>query len=38
MWSVPSGYLEDNWGDPGSCQVKGIRQENVVQGSSRFKD
>jgi hypothetical protein len=23
MWSVPSGYLEDNWGDPGSCQLRG---------------
>jgi hypothetical protein len=23
MWSVLSGYLEDNWGDRVSCQLEG---------------
>jgi hypothetical protein len=36
MWSIPRGYLEDNWGDPGSCQLKGIHLEDFVQGSSEL--
>jgi hypothetical protein len=34
MWSVPGDYLEDNWGNPGSCQLRGYSQEEGVQGSS----
>jgi hypothetical protein len=26
MWSVPRSYLEDNWGDPVSCQLSVDRE------------
>jgi hypothetical protein len=36
MWSVPRGYIEDNRGDPVSCQLEvSLWRENQEAGAKR---
>jgi hypothetical protein len=42
MWSVPRGYLEDNWGDPGRntalARASSIYKNRPVLSSGRALD